>query len=218
MARRVNSVITLALLVAFAWPLWQLVWPYSMAKLVNAMEQGDEERAVEIVEHKPGLARENIFTYYSEGGDGYRVDTGLTPLHKAAQLGLADTTAALLEAGAEVNKPTKGGGTPLQLAARPEGRNLEVVRALVQAGAKVDATTLATAAIRNDKELMELLLSPGPPEQRASNWALRRAVETGHLEMVRMLLENGAVADDHTRSLAESRPDDDELRRLITPE
>jgi ankyrin repeat protein len=67
--------------------------------------------------------------------------TGLTPLHSAAFIGLPQAVPMLLEAGAKIDARDSFGDTPLHTAAM-KGR-VEMVRALIDAGADIGVVNKA---------------------------------------------------------------------------
>ena len=125
----------------------------------------------------------------------------------------------LIAAGAEVNAADLHGQTPLMKAALREWA--EVFDMLVAAGADVDAADEegATALLRalsvdEDREavtrIVQSLLAAGADVQQADDEGqtpLMLAAAYGHVELVRTLLEMGAVADaaDHDQRTALAR-------------
>ncbi len=136
----------------------------------------------------PGLAHESY--------------SGRTLLHGASAAGNLPIVAALLKLGADANVKDGGGHTPLYSAANECRGGGPVVRALVQAGAKVDAcdgvkrcTALHMAARRGDVEVAGALLECGADiEARDSlgETPLRRAVNCGKTDVAALLLAKGA--------------------------
>lgn len=128
---------------------------------------------------------------------------GITALHVAAYD--LEKTRLLVSRGADVNATSKRGATPLLMAAdRPGG--LEIVRLLVEKGAKVDSvagggsmvgpTALSRAAGNGDVAVMRYLLAHGAKVENAQGIA--RFAAFGHCaECLRIALEAGAPAD-HT--------------------
>lgn len=87
-------------------------------------------------------ALKTVETLLKSGADVTVADSrGMTPLHLAAKLGLANIVPCLIAAGADVNahnfirKDGKGHETPLHLAAM--GDHLEVLNQLIESGALV---------------------------------------------------------------------------------
>jgi len=132
--------------------------------------------------------------------------TGESPLMLAARVGEPDLTRALLEHGAQVDaRDPNFGQTALMIAAR-EG-HVETVSLLLAAGAAVDAQTKPEAAPRfiPPSESPEGLsrgagiIRAGWPEGRGkrfpaggSKTPLLYATRGGHLEIARLLIDNGA--------------------------
>ncbi len=113
-----------------------------------------------------------------EAGLGTRRYNGRTLLHFASGAGCAEVVALLLRAGMHPDIPDHGGHTPLYQVANEcssEAGPL-VVRALVRAGADVNAQTGVTGAT-----------------------ALHMAARRGHVEIARALLEYGADLDRRDR-------------------
>lgn len=139
----------------------------------------------------------------AHGADLDDTDTfGRTLLMSAA----AETTkeaarlvSALIEAGADVNKKSPAGRTPLLFAVKSD--RPKIVRALLAAGAEVDArdgdgwTPLMLAARDGRLRTVVLLLAAGadPNAQSSLGWtALMWASWYGHLGVAGELLEAGA--------------------------
>ncbi|HZR27584.1 MAG TPA: ankyrin repeat domain-containing protein [Terriglobales bacterium] len=130
--------------------------------------------------------------------------SGRTLLHAASAAGDVTTVELLLRLGVDPNITDVGGHTPLYCVANEcrvkTGAN--VVRALVQSGANVDAddgvkhcTALHMAARRGNIEVAEALLECGATiEARDSlgDTPLRRSVNCDKVEIARMLLSKGA--------------------------
>lgn len=164
------------------------------AALLASMIGGGESTMLDYVREKlladPALARERY--------------SGRTLLHGAAAAGSLAMVELLLHLGAEPDITDAGGHAPLYCLAneckvRGGGK---VVRALVQAGASLDArdgvkhcTALHMAARRGNVEVAEALLDCGADiEVRDSlgDTPLRRAVNCDKTEMATLLLARGA--------------------------
>ena len=132
-----------------------------------------------------------------------------TLLHGAAAAGSLDMVELLLRLGAEPGVTDAGGHAPLYCLANEckVSGVANVVRALIKAGASVDArdgvkhcTALHMAARRGNVELAEALLDCGAEiEARDSlgDTPLRRAVNCGKTDMAALLLARGA--DPHSK-------------------
>ena len=118
----------------------------------------------------------------------------ITPLHKAAEKGHMDVVQALIDRGADVNKPCKVGNTPLHEAAL-QGHKA-VVKLLLERGAEVNKqgmygwTPLHCAAANNHKEMVKILLEGGAmPEitDEAGRTPLNVAHQYGRTEVTTIL-------------------------------
>jgi len=135
--------------------------------------------------------------------------SGVTPLHIAAVKGYTQVAKALIDAGAPVNARTKGNPnwsqedltyhveanqSPLDLAIA--NGSVDMARLLVTAKADVNSSLpLLTAAAKNEKPIVELLLDNGAKITATDSngqTALHRAVRTGAREAVDLLLARGA--------------------------
>ena len=113
-----------------------------------------------------------------------------------------ETERDLIEEALGMLSSNPRGVTALHVAA--EKGHVEVVRLLLEAGAKQDAvdsngaTALHRAAKRGHSEVVRLLLEAGADTGRTNDvtvTALHLAARGGHLEVVRLLLETGAKQD-----------------------
>jgi ankyrin repeat protein len=128
---------------------------------------------------------------------------GRTPLALAVTRGDLEMARILLEGGADPNKPGEGGTTPLGLAVRLA--EVDVAGLLISAGAEVNprsgTTPLIGAVQARNLEIAGFLLSRGADVNApdAGGTPLHHAVETrtgiSGLEIMRLLLEQGAVVD-----------------------
>ncbi len=127
-------------------------------------------------------------------------DAGVTALHWCA--GDIKKVQLLLDQGADVNKATLLGRTPLVIAAATSG-TLEVIRLFLQKGADVNAadnfgyTPLIAAASIDDAEAAKLFIEKGASVNAQSKsgdiaTALMGAAHNANLELTRLLLANKA--------------------------
>lgn len=127
---------------------------------------------------------------------------GRSLLHASAAAGNLPLVETLMKLGVDANIKDAGGHTPLYSAGNECPGGGPVVRALIQAGAKVDAcdgvkrcTALHMAARRDNAEAAEALLECGANiEARDSlgETPLRRAVNCGQTRVAALLLTKGA--------------------------
>ena len=151
--------------------------------LFEAASQGRSDLVAEMLERDPRLA-------FARSGDGF------TALHFAAFFGQEGVARVLLEhhadAGAIADNPMKV--MPLHSAAA--GRNLAIVRALLEHGAPVNAkqqsgwTALHAAAQHGDQVVVELLLKYGANPTAKNDdgrTADQLAQEKGHADLAERL-------------------------------
>lgn len=200
--------------------------------LVEAAILGDVERVKEFLGTAPALLNdllgtalwwaagngqeEAVHLLLNSGADvNARVGRDVTALIQAALMGQAKVVRLLLACGADVNAWDGRGATALHasLMSTVYGCNREVVRALLEAGAEVNArtrfswpthtggTALMEAALRGATDCGRLLIENGADLEMSSDidedgvggWtALLAAVANSRLEMVRLLIESGA--------------------------
>ena len=130
-------------------------------------------------------------------------------LHRAAWHGdIAGLKQLLSKPGADTEARDARGRTPLHVATF--ARQREAIRALAQAGAKLDAfesdryDAVTIAAVADDPETLALLLSLGASARQTTSrydgTALIAAAHLGHDEVVRQLIAAGAPLD-HVNNL-----------------
>jgi ankyrin repeat protein len=128
--------------------------------------------------------------------------SGRSLLHAAAANGNLPIVAELLNLGVDANIQDTGGHTPLYCVANECPGGGPVVRTLIQAGAKVDAsdgvkrcTALHMAARRGSVEVSEALLECGAhieARDTLGETPLRRAVNCRQAGVAALLLAKGA--------------------------
>ncbi len=123
-----------------------------------ALERETERFLVAVDENDISAAASSLRRGASLGSRDLRLDT---PLHKAAQSGLAEMAKLLLHHGANLEARNYLGETPLHVAALRNHR--ELMKTLVRAGANVNAlderrrTPLDLALNQDDPEMIALL-------------------------------------------------------------
>jgi ankyrin repeat protein len=124
---------------------------------------------------------------------------------KACCAGDVEAVRRLLEAGADKEKATTNGCTPLYVAC--EDGHVEVVRLLVEAGADKEKaetngyTPLLVACEDGHVEVVRLLVAAGADKEKAAAdgfTPLLVACQRDHIEVVQLLVEAGADKDNAT--------------------
>ena len=164
------------------------VFAQFLSVLIHSRNITMSEYASQILHANPDLAHERY--------------SGRTLLHAASAAGNLPMVAELLKQGVNPNVQDQGGHTPLYSVANECAGGRDVVRALVQAGASVDAcdgvkrcTALHMAARRDNVEVAEALLHYGANLEARDSLAetpLRRAVNCGKTSVAKLLLSRGA--------------------------
>ncbi|KAG8084649.1 hypothetical protein GUJ93_ZPchr0010g10693 [Zizania palustris] len=107
-------------------------------------------------------------------------DDGITPLLSAVAAGSLPCLEDLIQAGANPNIRA-GGATPLHIAA--DSGNVEVINCLLKAGGDPNSCDddglkpIQVAALRNNREVVELFLPLTSPISGASNWSVDGVIE-----------------------------------------
>jgi ankyrin repeat protein len=133
-----------------------------------------------------------------------------TPLLLATSYGPAPVVKVLIDAGADVNAKDARGFTPLHMALTSEAQNPEIVRMLIEKGAKTDVTTVDAESpadwalkFRNPKTMALLKvsapsakqdISPGSPELRA---AVQKSLDLLEKTSTSFAREGGCVSCHH---------------------
>ncbi|TPX66567.1 hypothetical protein SpCBS45565_g04365 [Spizellomyces sp. 'palustris'] len=128
---------------------------------------------------------------------GNRHDDLDAALRIPARYGQIDVVQSLIERGACVNlcgRNSRRQGSPLReaaIAGRPD-----IVKALIKAGAQVDAqnnVALRLAAAKGHHGIVQVLLDTGKADVHAgADYALAHAIGQGHTEVVSILLQYNA--------------------------
>ncbi len=151
--------------------------------IFEAAALGDDERALSILNTHPELID-------ATASDGF------TPLGLASFFGHADVVDLLLGMGATVNLASRNNQRVMPLHSAVAGGHLEVVRALLERSADVNATQeggftpIHGAAQNGQLAMVKLLLEYGADASAASNdgkTALDFARESGSAEVVQLL-------------------------------
>jgi len=134
-----------------------------------------------------------------------------SPLAEAAERGDAGAVRTLLEAGVDVDAPSRDGTPPLHWAVRAGDR--DSVERLLAAGADVNAANrygvrpLNVALEAGDVALTRRLLEAGADaaaRDRAGETPLMVAARTGDPELSKTLLEHGAAVDTRDESFGQT--------------
>lgn len=131
---------------------------------------------------------------------------GLTPLRLAAARGHASVVQYLISSGAHVNfSPTELGDTPPPLLEASEYGHLETVRALLAAGADIQATNTMTratslhlAARTGSEGVVKVLLAKGADVEALDGdgqTPLHAGVQGGRWRVLKALLDAGAQVE-----------------------
>lgn len=193
-------------------PLWQVSWqkrPTDVAVARLLIDAGATVDAADKDGFTPLLVTARhcnlpLLTYLASRGASLVAVTrrGNTPLSIAITNGSADCVRALARAGADLNASDAEGRIPL-LEAVARGDRL-AVDLLLSAGARVDVygrdgyAALQNAAWHGNRDLVTLLLQHhADPNQAPGGSAppLNLAVQRGHRETVRALVDGGARSD-----------------------
>ncbi len=154
----------------------------------EAAASGKLERLQALLQAQPGLAN-------ALAPDGFQ------PLGLACFFGHVEAARLLVEAGAEVNSPSRNAQKVMPLHSAAASRSLEIARLLLEADADPNArqndgfTPLQEAAHNGQIEMANLLLKHGAVidmAQDEGDTALSIARKAGHSAMVDFLLKHGA--------------------------
>jgi ankyrin repeat protein len=169
------------------------------AELHQALQSGEEDAAIAILERHPGLL-------------GYRhPETQRAFLHIAAARLLPRVAAWLLDHGAEVNAQAADQSTPLDVAGMPCNPNrraerlAEMTRLLRARGASLTpraAVILGDAEFLRRKHAEEDIITP----RDNRGWLLSLAVDCNRPELLKLLLDFGLDPDARVRVSGEEEP------------
>lgn len=146
-----------------------------------------------------------------------------TPLHFASQVSIAEF---LLDNNADINAPDSIGRTPLDYAATT-GR-ADVVKFLIEKGAVIKTIyeegfeLFDCVIVCNRPDIIQMLIDAKADVGVVGHWGmtpLHSAAKTGHVHLVKMLIENGACAfqenDMGETALDYAAGNEDVLRALL---
>lgn len=162
-----------------------------MARMIQSRRAKLIRFVIDAAESNPSLAMRR----FNEG----------TLLHFAAAAGCSEVVASLLRLGVDPNIQGRGDHAPLYCVANGCGseQGADIVRALVRAGADVNAadgvtraTALHMAARRGHVEIARALLDSGAAvnaQDRKGDTALQRAINCRKNEVAQLLRERGAA-------------------------
>jgi ankyrin repeat protein len=169
-----------------------------LARMVQSGRAGLIHFVIDAAENEPSLATRRF--------------SGRTLLHFAAGAGCLEVVALLLRLVTDPNIQDHGGHTPLYCVANQCASETgpDVVRALVRAGADVNAcggvtgaTALHMAARRGHVEIAQALLDCGAAltvRDRKGDTPLQRAMNCRQNRVTRLLIERGAIATGRLRA------------------
>ncbi|KAL6624649.1 hypothetical protein ACP70R_031970 [Stipagrostis hirtigluma subsp. patula] len=129
-------------------------------------------------------------------------DDGITPLLSAVAAGSLPCLEVLIQAGADPNIRA-GGATPLHIAA--DSGNIEVIKCLLKAGGDPNTCDddglkpIQVAALRNNREVVELLLPLTSPIPGVPNWNADGVIE---YTLSKEVEEKAQVKENTSASLA----------------
>ena len=138
-------------------------------------------------------------------------DKGATPLYHAARNNRPEAVTFLLERGADVNKPSNEGRTPVSeatLHTLSQECDLDMLQGLVDAGAEYG---IRTAIALNDVDRTETLLAENPElANNRDNWGpIHYAIHTWKPHIIKLLIQRGCELTEedigHIRRIADKK-------------
>jgi ankyrin repeat protein len=213
---------------------------HGMTSLMHAAQRGDRAeverliaRAARVNATVPTRDLREFIAFISWMQQLPESDIGYTPLLYAAQGGHADVARMLIEHGADVHHPARGGETPFHLAIWRS--DLRMMQLLAAAGARCDARQFGMAVAHSTPEAVRFLLKLGADPDAVPAPATRAvgppapppvivAAQRGDPAVLRLLIDAGANvnAQDHNgwsalrwAGQSESRPQTQNLTSII---
>lgn len=151
-----------------------------------------------------GLGKTPLHTIYMHFSDGvkYLVENGAdvnardcdgeTPLHRACKRGLLDVIKIMVENGADVENVSHCRERPLYLVCLSYYERLDIVQYLVENGARYKINMIEAACYRNHINIVKYFIKLGARDAILDS-PLRSACCNGSLELIKCLVENGAL-------------------------
>lgn len=179
------------------------------AEVFNALSFEDADSQPQEIEQKLGQSL-NVVIYVLLAlllltGIAYGIDRGVdamraravAPVQEAALEGRLNVLRDLIATGAPIHGTGPDGATPLMAAVR--SGQVEATRMLLEAGAEPTDTTVEIALRYEQWETLRVLMEHGANTEVRGAWhgrsPLELATERRDVEMIALLLRNGAVPD-----------------------
>ena len=196
----------------------------SLTLFADAIQRGDLKQVEDHLSKDPTLINQT-FTEDEKIGQPFKT----TPLLKACMgYQSADLLEFLIEKGADVNHCSADGYFSTPLTRSVEYRNREAVEVLLKNGAFIDQqgfhyeSALIIACKKGFTEIAGMLLASGaevnPVHDNSMGSPLRIAVENEHIELVKLLLEKGAIFGRSSLNIANRMGKTDVVEALLASE